>query len=179
MQSGGDPQKEKQHLGVVLRSNGYPAGFIGRSSKPTPRGVDNGVAVEEPRATAVIPYVAGMSEDIRRICRGLNIRVAFRSSRTLRAMLSSAKDNVPTARSSQAWSIQDPLQLRKGVPWRGLETRLKEHKDACRRGQLERSAVAEHARTHQHPMGGDVSGQQTHGTAPEGSPQHPAHTRGG
>ena len=39
-----------------------------------------------------------------------------------------------------------------GETERRLETRLKEHKDACRRGQFERSAVAEHAWTHQHAI---------------------------
>ena len=41
-----------------------------------------------------------MSEDIRRICRGHNIRVAFRSSRTLRSMLSSVKDKVHAEKQS-------------------------------------------------------------------------------
>ena len=72
-------------------------------------GIDNRGPVEEPRATMVIPYVAGMSEDIRRICRGHNIRVAFRSSRTLRAMLSSVKDKVPMHREAVRRGLQDPL----------------------------------------------------------------------
>ena len=66
-------RKEQQHLAAVLGNNGYPAGFIGRSSKPTTRVVDNGEAAREPVATAVIPYYVGMSEDIRRICRGHNM----------------------------------------------------------------------------------------------------------
>ena len=65
---GGDLQREKQHLGEVLRSNGYP-GFIGRSSEPTPQDTDSRGPVEESRATVVIPYVAGISENIRSICR--------------------------------------------------------------------------------------------------------------
>ena len=39
-----------------------------------------------------------------------------------------------------------------GETERRLETRLKEHKDACRRAQLKRSAVAKHAWTHQHTI---------------------------
>ena len=39
-----------------------------------------------------------------------------------------------------------------GETERRVETRLKEHKDACRRGQLERSAVAEHPWTNQHTI---------------------------
>ena len=154
VQSGCDLQREKQQLGEVLRSNSYPAGFIGRSSEPTPRDTDNRGPVEAPRATMVIPYVAGMSEDIRRICRGHNIRVAFRSSRTLRAMLSSVKDKVPAEKQSGV-VYKIPCSCGKvylGETERRLETQLKEHKDACRRGQLERSAVAEHAWTHQHTI---------------------------
>ena len=32
----------------------------------------------------VVPYVAGLSEDIRRVCRRFDIRMVFRSSTTLR-----------------------------------------------------------------------------------------------
>ena len=35
---------------------------------------------------------------------------------------------------------------------RRLETRLKEHRDACERGMMEKSAVAEHAWEHHHPI---------------------------
>ena len=49
-----------------------------------------------------------------RICRGHNIRVAFRSSRTLRSMLSSVKDKVPTdcPRSSQGcWPYPEEVPV--------------------------------------------------------------------
>ena len=36
--------------------------------------------------------------------------------------------------------------------YRRLETRLREHKDACKRGETEKSAVAEHAWTEEHPI---------------------------
>ena len=115
-------QKEEQYLAAVLRNNGYPAGFISRSSDPTPRVVDNEEAAWKPVATAVIPYVVGMSEDIGRICRGRNIGVAFRSSRTLQNMLSSVKDKVPAKKQSGvvykimgwgglSWSVQRYLGL--------------------------------------------------------------------
>ena len=41
---------------------------------------------QEKEPLVVIPYVAGMSEDIRRVCRKFNIRVVFKSGRTLRSM---------------------------------------------------------------------------------------------
>lgn len=43
----------------------------------------------------VIPYVAGMSEDIRRVCRKFNIRVVFKSRHTFRSMLTKVKDTLP------------------------------------------------------------------------------------
>ena len=39
-----------------------------------------------------------------------------------------------------------------GETMRRLETQLREHKDACRKAQLEKLAVAEHAWTHQHAI---------------------------
>ena len=95
-----------------------------------------------------------MSEDIRRICRGHNIRVAFRSSRTLRSMLSNVKDKVPAEKQSGV-VYKIPCSCGKvylGETKRRLETRLKEHKDACRRGELEKSAIAEHAWTNDHAI---------------------------
>ena len=48
----------------------------------------------------VIPYVAGMSEDIRRVCRKFNIRVVFKSGRTLSSMLTKVKDTLPPDKQS-------------------------------------------------------------------------------
>ena len=48
----------------------------------------------------VIPYVAGMSEDIRRVCRKFNIRVVFKSGRTLCSMLTKVKDTLPPGKQS-------------------------------------------------------------------------------
>ena len=59
-------------------------------------------AAEEPQATAFIPYVAGLSEDVRRVCRKYNIRTVFRSASTLHGQLTRVKD-------------QDPLEKKSGV----------------------------------------------------------------
>ena len=63
-------QVEEDHLRGVLEGNGYPQAFVKMASRPhTAR-----EPAEEPRATAFIPYVAGLSEDVRRVCRRHNIR---------------------------------------------------------------------------------------------------------
>ena len=48
----------------------------------------------------VIPYVAGMRKDIKCVCRKFNIRVVFKSRRTLRSMLIKVKDTLPLGSAS-------------------------------------------------------------------------------
>ena len=55
---------------------------------------------QEKGPLVVIPYVAGMSEDIRRVCRKFNIRVVFKSGRTLHLMLTKVKDTLPPGKQS-------------------------------------------------------------------------------
>ena len=43
----------------------------------------------------MIPYVVGMSEDIRHICRKFNIRVVFKTGKTLRSMLTKVNYTLP------------------------------------------------------------------------------------
>jgi len=99
----------------------------------------------------VIPYVAGMSEDVRRVCRKFNI---FKSGRTLHLMLTKVKDTLPLCKQfnvvycipcscSQVY-IRETRQR--------LEMRLKEHQGACERRMMEKSAVAEHVWESHHPI---------------------------
>ena len=89
-----------------------------------------------------IPYVSGLSEDIRRVCRRFNIKTAFKSGMTLRAQLSRAKDKLPTSCG----------KVYIGEMTRRLEQRISEHQDACRKGEEKKSAVAEHAWKEHHPI---------------------------
>ena len=50
---------------------------------------------EERGPLVVIPYVAGMREDIRHICREFNIKAV-----TLRSMLNKVKDTLPLSKQS-------------------------------------------------------------------------------
>ena len=43
----------------------------------------------------MIPYVVGVSEDIKHICRKFNIRVVFKSGKTVRSMLTKVNDTLP------------------------------------------------------------------------------------
>ena len=96
--------------------------------------------------------MAGMSEDIRRVCREFNIRVVFKSGRTLRSMLTKVMDTLPLGKQSNVvYRIPCSCgQVYIRETRRRLETRLKEHRDACERGMMEKSAVEEHARENHH-----------------------------
>ena len=98
-------QKEVDHLARVLKQNGYPANLIrNASAPPTQETADSSSCDEEQDKergpSVVIPYVAGMSEDIRRVCRKFNIRVVFKSGQTLRSMLTKVKDTLPLGKQS-------------------------------------------------------------------------------
>ena len=89
-------------------------------------------------------YVAGMSEDIRHICRKFNIRVTvvFKPRWTLRSMLTKDKDTIPLGKQSNVvYRIPCSCsQVYIRETRQRLETRLKEHRDACERGVMEKSA---------------------------------------
>ena len=100
---------------------------------------------------AYLPYVAGISERIRKVCRDFNIRTVFKSGPTLRSLLT---DPLPTTKQSNV-VYEVPCTCGKvyiGETKRRLETRLKEHKDACTRYLTDKSAIAEHAWANDHPI---------------------------
>ena len=77
-------RKEEEHLEGVLQENGYPRPFIRRSLERRPQPDEE---EQSHRTTVVIPYVAELSERVRRVCRDYNIRTAFKSASTLRTAL--------------------------------------------------------------------------------------------
>ena len=103
---------------------------------------------------AYLPYVAGVSERIRKVCRDFNIRMVLMSGPTLRSLLTKVKDPLPTTKQSNV-VYEVPSTCGKvyiGETKRRLETRLKENKDACTRCLTDKSAIAEHAWANNHPI---------------------------
>ena len=90
-------EAEKAHLSGALKRNGYPGAFVrAASQKSKPRERDPEEAQGEGKPTLMmLPYVAGVSERIRKACRNYNIRVVFRSGPTFRSMLTKVKDPLP------------------------------------------------------------------------------------
>ncbi len=94
-----------------------------------------------------IPYIAGFSESIQRVCRVFDIKTAFKSGKTLRSHLTKVKDTIPiTTESFIVYSIH--CSCRKvyiDETTRRLEQRVKEHQDACKRGDEKVSAIADNS----------------------------------
>ena len=59
-----------------------------------------------------------------------------------------------------------------GETVRRLETRMKEHQDACQKGALEKSAFAEHAWESHHPIRWEETTVDPQGAVAEGSNPH-------
>ena len=151
-------QIEEHHLTRVLRQNGYPSAFIRSSSKPPRRDME---AIETPPLEekhrpplVMLPYTEGVSEDVRRVCRKFGMKAVFRSGHSLCSMLTKVKD--PLMMEKQAKVVyRIPCSCGEayiGETVRRLETRVKEHRDACQKGALEKSALVEHAWKNHHPI---------------------------
>ena len=80
-QQGQNLKEEEDHLMKVFMGNGYPWFFIRSASAAREH---DGEMEEERPPTVHLPYVAGVSERIRRVCRDFNIRAVFKSGPTLR-----------------------------------------------------------------------------------------------
>ena len=95
-----------------------------------------------------------MSERIRKACEKYNLKVVFKSGPTLHSLLTRVKDPLPEEKLAGV-VYQIPCQCGKvyvGETQRRLETRVKEHRDACNKGDTGKSAIAEHQWDQQHQV---------------------------
>ena len=132
----------------ALLENRYPRRFIYQSaSTPPPREAIAGGS-ENPKATVCLPYIRGVSEQLRRVLKDLQIRTVMRPHQTLRQRLVHLKDPLPDMeRSNMVYRIPSaecPATYI-GETKRKLCKRIEEHKRALRMCDFNASAVAEHA----------------------------------
>ena len=133
-----------------------------------------------------IPYIAGLSEDIKRITRSYNVRTVFTAQRTLQQSLTKVQDHLPDALKAYVRGVQDNMQLWRSVHWRETESPrhenprtsrclppLQTREICCRRTRSERwppSRLGE---------GGDRGHHlKEDGAIGEGGNPHPANTKG-
>ena len=107
-------------------------------------------------------YVAGISEDIRHACMKFKIRVVFKSGWTGLSAQCWPRSKIHFWQPIQCGTLY-PMWYVHHIPCsyvqiyiretkRRLETRLKEHWDACERKTMDKSAVAEHAWENYHQI---------------------------
>ena len=92
----------------------------------------------------VIPYVEGLAEDARRVCRDYAVQVVFKSGPTLKEKLTKVKDKLAIdKRSNVVYQSCGKYYIDETTG--RLGTRIREHRDARERCLTEKFAVAEHA----------------------------------
>ena len=87
----------------VLRLNTYPSAFIHSAARPPQR--EEGPQDLPPERSSpplvVLPYTAGVSEDIRRVCRKYGMKVIFRAGWSLHSVLTKVKDPLPVEKKAK------------------------------------------------------------------------------
>lgn len=94
--------------------------WLPRAHQTTATRPRNGTTQEEQtKYTIYLLYVAGVGEDLRRVCRKFDIRMVFTTMSTQRQQLTIVKDTDPTSRNQ--CRVQDTLQLQTGIHRRNQE----------------------------------------------------------
>ena len=104
--------------------------------------------------TAKIPYIEGVSQELRRIARLAGIRCVFTAPDTLRSVYA-VKDPVPKGSQTHCvYSVKCSTCSDEyiGETKRAVDIRKKEHVNATRTGQTTKSAIAEHVYEKNEPL---------------------------
>ena len=89
--------KEKKHLSSLLVSNGYPFSFLQKLTK-TRQPNNSAKPINDFEATAVLPYVKGLSKQLRCCLQQQGILTVFKLETMLRSQFVRPKDSVDPAK---------------------------------------------------------------------------------
>ncbi|KAK3753752.1 hypothetical protein QZH41_005243 [Actinostola sp. cb2023] len=131
-------------IGRALAANGYPRKIAKKKSD-----------TEERKGFALIPYVQGTTERIKRVLESHRIEVCVKPLTTLRQILSKPKDPLPKEKKTGViYSIPcgECETFYIGETGRSLATRQKEHQSYVRLNKTDKSALAEHAHNTGHSI---------------------------
>ena len=114
--------------------------------KQHPRNQTSNGTVDEKAKICCLPYVKGLSESLERACHHLDIKFVFKSTRTLRSLLTkvktrTVKEKIKGVIYRVMCSCGDTYV---GETGRTLDVRLKEHKRAVRMDN-QNNGIAVHA----------------------------------
>ena len=138
--------EERKYVSNVLKANGYTKTFLRNCQKPVT--TSNALDEREPATGfAVIPYIQGVTEPIKRILNSHNVKVAQKPFQTLGHIFAKPKDPVTKEqRTDTIFSIpcNDCDNRCNGQTKRQFGTCLKEHQRAVFFCKKESSALSEH-----------------------------------
>ncbi len=139
---------EREYVLNILRENNYPKDFLKNCLNPSAcRNQNNSEGDTSIKGYAVVPYIQGVTEPIKRILSNCNIKVALKPYLTLGHIFAKLKDPIPTNQKTHAvYSIpcNDCEKEYLGQSKRQFGTRLKEHQKAVSTLNKGKSALAEH-----------------------------------
>ena len=151
--------KERKYVSNVLKANGYTKTFLHNCQKPVT--TSNSLDEREPATSfAVIPYIQGVTEPIKRVLNSHNVKVAQKLFQTLGHIFAKPKDPVTKEQRTDAiYSIpcNDCDNEYIGQTKRQFGTHLKEHKKAVFFCKKENSTSSEHTCLNNHTIGWDNS----------------------
>ena len=139
---------EREYVLNILRENNYPKDFLKNCLNPSAcRNQNNSEGDTSIKGYAVVPYIQGVTEPIKRILSNCNTKVALKPYLTLGHIFAKPKDPIPTNQKTHAvYSIpcNDCEKEYLGQSKRQFGTRLKEHQKAVSTLNKGKSALAEH-----------------------------------
>ena len=140
--------REEQRIEKELRNNGYPTRRIAKMKKKAQERNNEKEKKNNRYRRITIPYVNGLSEEIRREMKRFEIPVSFRAYKTIGQHLGHHKD--PVLKEEQSGVIYK-IRCKEcdgeyiGETGRQLNVRTKEHQADVKYGRTQRSALAEHS----------------------------------
>ena len=142
-------KEEMSHIRDTFMRNGYPKDVISRNLRKKPRRHEstpdaNEVTTKPP--SLFLPYVQGLSEKIQIGCRRLGVKTVFKSSGTLRQLLTRVKTKIPESKKKGVVyriPCQDCEAGYIGETGRSLQKRITEHKYAVKTNDR-RNGIAVH-----------------------------------
>ena len=152
-----DLEQENMEIEQCLSNCGYPKWALRRGKQsvyhPTPTRQTPNDPTDQPKSTIVLPYVRGLSENLRRIFNKHKIRTCFKCNDTLRSALVKLKDPIPVfERSGVVYEVPCKCSATYvGETKRQLHERITQH----RRDTSGQSAITDHRYSCNHQIDWD------------------------
>lgn len=143
--------QEKQFIKTALKQNDYPETFLDKcfTDFEQPTTTRN---QEQPSTNLFLPYIPGISDQLKRLSKKFNIRTIFKTRNTIRSQLTKTKPNNEKENTKNV-IYKIPCQCDKfyiGETSRPLSKRIKEHQNYIKNREFHKSHICQHAFDNNH-----------------------------